>query len=212
MVAHFPRHELASISCSLRRVCGRNAPTEALFLRPVSDGLEFVERLARAQFREKATALMTGASASDQKDPINWVLFVSEAGAPGGRTCGGGRPQASLASPRNGRPSRRSHARRSHARRSHVAGPSIQQRTPLLFKGEEVMAMTQQRNDPIHGPKAVAARYRARAAARRRHATYRVGEKTRTTLLSVATTYEQIAESVERDVGKGRLPNPTDKA
>jgi hypothetical protein len=28
--------------------------------------------------------------------------------------------------------------------------------------------------------------------------------------LSVATTYEHIAESVERDAGKGRLPNPTD--
>ena len=33
----------------------------------------------------------------------------------------------------------------------------------------------------------------------------------RTTLLSVATTYEHIAESVERDVGKGRLPDPSHK-
>jgi hypothetical protein len=43
------------------------------------------------------------------------------------------------------------------------------------------------------------------------HATRRVGDETRTTLLSVATTYEHIAESVERDVGKGRLPDPTGK-
>jgi hypothetical protein len=71
--------------------------------------------------------------------------------------------------------------------------------------------MTEQRNEPIHGPKAVAARYRSRAAARRRHATRRVGDKTRTTLLSVATTYEHIAESVERDVSKGRLPDTADK-
>ena len=71
--------------------------------------------------------------------------------------------------------------------------------------------MTEQRNEPIHGPKAVAARYRSRAAARRRHATRRVGDKTRTTLLSVATTYEHIAESVERDVSKGRLTDTADK-
>jgi hypothetical protein len=73
------------------------------------------------------------------------------------------------------------------------------------------MAMTEQRNEAIHGPKAVAARYRSRAAARRRHATPRVGEKTRRSLLSVATTYEHIAESVERDAGEGRLSHPTGK-
>ena len=71
------------------------------------------------------------------------------------------------------------------------------------------MAMTEQRNEPVHSPKAVAARYRARAAARRRHAKSGVGDRTRTTLLSVATTYEHIAESVEQDIGKGRLPDPT---
>jgi|HubBroStandDraft_4_1064222.scaffolds.fasta_scaffold2706856_1 hypothetical protein len=72
------------------------------------------------------------------------------------------------------------------------------------------MAMTEQRNEPAHSPKAVAARYRARAAARRRHAKSGVGDETRTTLLSVATTYEHIAESIEHDIGKGRLPDPTD--
>ena len=72
------------------------------------------------------------------------------------------------------------------------------------------MAMTEQRNEPAHSPKAVAARYRARAAARRRHAKSGVGDETRTTLLSVATTYEHIAVCIEHDIGKGRLPDPTD--
>ena len=39
----------------------------------------------------------------------------------------------------------------------------------------------------------------------------RFGDETRTTLLSVANTYEYIADSVERDVGRGRLPDPTGK-
>lgn len=72
------------------------------------------------------------------------------------------------------------------------------------------MAMTEQRNEPIHSPKAVAARYRARAAARRRRAKSGVRDETRTTLLSVATVYERIAESVEHDVAKGRSSDPTD--
>jgi hypothetical protein len=74
------------------------------------------------------------------------------------------------------------------------------------------MAMTDQRNEPVPArPSAVAARYRSRAAARRRHATSRVGDETRTTLLSVASIYEHIAESFERDVSKGRLPDAPDK-
>jgi hypothetical protein len=67
--------------------------------------------------------------------------------------------------------------------------------------------MTEQRNEPAHGPKVVAARWRQDAGMRRGAS----GGETRTTLLSVATTYEHIAESVERDVGRGRLPDPTGK-
>ena len=37
------------------------------------------------------------------------------------------------------------------------------------------------------------------------------GDETRTTFLSIAATYEHIAESVERDAGKERLPNPADR-
>jgi hypothetical protein len=65
--------------------------------------------------------------------------------------------------------------------------------------------MTDDRDKPVHAPSAVAARYRARAAARRRHARWSVEEVSRTTLLSIAETYEHIAESVERDAGKLRL-------
>ena len=64
--------------------------------------------------------------------------------------------------------------------------------------------MTDDRVNPLYDPRAVADRYRSRAAARRRHATMSVGEERRNILLSVADTYEHIAENVERDVDRQR--------
>jgi hypothetical protein len=57
-------------------------------------------------------------------------------------------------------------------------------------------------------PREIAARYRSRAAATRRHAK-RTGGSTSTTLLSIAETYEHIAESTERVEGKRPSIDPS---
>jgi hypothetical protein len=59
-------------------------------------------------------------------------------------------------------------------------------------------------------PREIAARYRLRAAATRRHAK-RTGGSTSTTLLSLAETYEHIAESTERVEGNRPPTAPSDK-
>jgi hypothetical protein len=59
------------------------------------------------------------------------------------------------------------------------------------------------KNNGVHAARTLAERYRSGAAAKRKQAKLSTRNEARTALLSVAETFEHIAESVERDVKCG---------